>query len=158
MTKPLRIPRSKATPGRWLAALAVAVVMGWMGLNPDSARQFTGDAVTPNNTSTSLQSLYANRQSGIWTGIQGTVKRTLADDNEGSRHQRFIVQDSDGSTVLVAHNNDLAERVPLVAGDNVELYGRYEWNDKGGVLHWTHHDPNGTEPGGWIEYRGKRYR
>ncbi len=158
MAKPLRLPRSKAVLIRWLAALLVAAAAGWMGLSPDSVRQFTGDAVTPNTTSTSLQNLYANRQSGIWTSIQGNVKRTLADDNEGSRHQRFIVQDSDGNTILIAHNIDLAPRVPLAAGDSVALYGRYEWNDKGGVLHWTHLDPTGQEPGGWIEYRGKRYR
>lgn len=158
MTKRLRIPRSKAALGRWLAALVIAAVAGWMGFNPDSARQFTGDVVTTNNTRTSIQSLYTNGQSGIWTGISGTVKRTLADDNEGSRHQRFIVEDGSGSTVLVAHNIDLAERIPLATGDNVALYGRYEWNDKGGVLHWTHHDPRGNKPGGWIDYRGKRYR
>jgi len=158
MTKRLRIPRSKAALGRWLAALVIAAVASWLGLNPSSARQFTGDVVTENNSRTSIQSLYANRQSGIWTGISGTVKRTLADDNEGSRHQRFIVQGGSGNTVLVAHNIDLAERIPLATGDNVELYGRYECNDKGGVLHWTHHDPQGNEPGGWIEHRGKRYR
>ncbi len=90
--------------------------------------------------------------------ISGTVKRTLADDNEGSRHQRFILTLPGGKTLLVAHNIDLADRVPLNNGDQLSLHGRYETNDRGGVIHWTHHDPDGSTSGGWIEFNGKRYR
>lgn len=153
-----RFPRSKSALLRWLAALAIAAMAGWAGLNPDCVAQFTEARQTQNPEISSLESLSANRQSGVWTTIEGRVKRTLADDNEGSRHQRFIVQDNNGNTVLVAHNIDLAPRVPLAEGDVVTLQGRYEWNAKGGVLHWTHADPNGRIEGGWIEYAGKRYR
>lgn len=157
MTRLPGLPRRKSALLRWLVALAVAAVAGWAGLNPDDVAQFTEARQTLNPEVSSLESLTANRQSGVWTTIEGRVKRTLADDNEGSRHQRFIVQDNDGNTVLVAHNIDLAARVPLENGDDLKLSGRYEWNTKGGVLHWTHHDPQGREPGGWIEHRGKRY-
>ena len=88
----------------------------------------------------------------------GTVSRILSDDNEGSRHQRFIVRLPSGRTLLIAHNIDLAPRVgSLQVGDTVSFYGEYESNDRGGVIHWTHHDPRGSHVGGWIEHKGRRY-
>ena len=89
---------------------------------------------------------------------QGTVIKILADDLDGSRHQRFIIKLSSGQTLLVAHNIDLAPRInSLQKGDLVIFNGEYEWNAQGGVIHWTHHDPAGNHPGGWIEHNGKRY-
>lgn len=87
----------------------------------------------------------------------GTVQRTLPDDNEGSRHQRFILELSNGHTLLVAHNIDLAPRLPLEAGDRVGFFGEFEWSERGGVLHWTHHDPGGRHVGGWLELDGQRF-
>ena len=89
----------------------------------------------------------------------GTVTRILSDDNEGSRHQRFILRLSSGQTLLVAHNIDLAPRVSsLRAGDTVAFYGEYETNSQGGVIHWTHHDPQGRHAEGWLEHKGQRYQ
>ena len=85
------------------------------------------------------------------------VTRILKDDNEGSRHQRFLIETVEGLTLLVAHNIDLAPRVPLSVNDQVSIYGQYEWNNKGGVLHWTHHDPSKSHPEGWIMHHGKKY-
>ncbi|NNF52364.1 MAG: DUF3465 domain-containing protein [Gammaproteobacteria bacterium] len=101
---------------------------------------------------------YAARRSDEWLEAGGVVTRTLADDNKGDRHQRFIVEVAPGHTLLIAHNIDLAPRVPLKAGDRVVMRGEYEWTDKGGVLHWTHHDPGGRRDGGWIRHAGKTYR
>lgn len=105
--------------------------------------------------------LMREERSGQMVAFDARVLRLLADDNEGSRHQRFILamEDRTGEhdTILVAHNIDLAERVPLAVGDIVSLYGQYEFNDKGGVLHWTHHDPAGRHEDGWIEHEGVRY-
>ena len=85
------------------------------------------------------------------------VVRELRDDLEGSRHQRFILQVEPSLTLLISHNIDLAPRVPLRAGDSISFRGEYEWNDRGGVVHWTHHDPRGRRRGGWIEHDGRRY-
>jgi len=90
---------------------------------------------------------------------QGVVARVLSDDVIGSRHQRFILELASGQTILVAHNIDLAPRVPsLREGDTVEFYGEYEWNDQGGVVHWTHHDPNGRHQDGWLKAGGRTYQ
>ncbi len=76
----------------------------------------------------------------------------MADDNEESRHQRFVIQLPGRQTLLIAHNVDLARRVPVGMGDRVRFRGLYEWNDLGGLVHWTHHDPQGIEAGGWIRH------
>lgn len=86
------------------------------------------------------------------------MRRLVADDDDGARHQRFILDLRNGQTVLVAHNIDLAERVPLGVGDRVSFRGVYEWNELGGLVHWTHHDPLGLEDGGFVKYRTRYYR
>lgn len=90
-------------------------------------------------------------ESGFMVTVAGKVVKVLPDDRDGSRHQRFLLRIEAGPTLLVAHNIDLAERVRIGPGDPLRLRGQYEWNDRGGVLHWTHRDPDGEHPGGWIE-------
>lgn len=97
------------------------------------------------------------RRSGAEVEATGVVTRRLPDDLEGSKHQRFILRVGD-QTVLVAHNIDLAPRVPVSEGDTVQLRGEYEWNQLGGVIHWTHRDPSGRHPAGWIRIRGRLYQ
>jgi hypothetical protein len=40
----------------------------------------------------------------------------------------------------------------------VSFSGQYEWNDRGGVVHWTHLDPAGKRPGGWLRHERRVYR
>lgn len=90
---------------------------------------------------------------------QGVVRRVLADDHDGGRHQRFIVALSSGQTLLIAHNIDLTPRiVGLREGDTVSFSGEYVWNPEGGVIHWTHRDPNKRHPPGWIRHNGELYQ
>jgi len=89
----------------------------------------------------------------------GTVIKLLSDDNQGSRHQRFIIKQPSGRTLLIAHNIDLAPKIySLKKGGLIEFCGEYESNSKGGVVHWTHHDPQGRHKAGWLDYKGKRYQ
>ena len=89
----------------------------------------------------------------------GTVIKILPDDNQGSRHQRFILRLESGQTVLVAHNIDLAQRIDgLTVGSVVDFKGIYVTNDKGGVIHWTHHDPDGRHDDGWLKWNGMIYQ
>ena len=106
-----------------------------------------------------LEQAFTNQQSDLQVESEGVVTRVLTDDNKGSRHQRFVLELSSGQTILIAHNIDLAPRIPnLKEGDRVQFYGEYEWNPQGGVVHWTHHDPNGRHPGGWLKHKGKTYQ
>lgn len=108
---------------------------------------------------TSLKSAYENHQSNVQVKGSGTVIRILKDDNKGSRHQKFILKLSSGQTVLIAHNIDLAPRINSISnGDMIQFYGEYEWNNKGGVVHWTHRDPNGHHVGGWLKHNGSTYQ
>ena len=108
---------------------------------------------------TSLHNAYKNRQSDLQVRGEGVVTKILRDDLDGSRHQRFLLKLSSGQTILFAHNIDLAPRINgLRTGDRVEFYGEYEWNAKGGVIHWTHQDPDGRHIGGWLKHQGKTYQ
>jgi len=102
-----------------------------------------------------MKSAYGKGDTGLWIEDTGFVRRLLSDDNDGSRHQRFVIKLRDGQTLLIAHNIDLATRVPVGLGDRIYFRGMYEWNDLGGLVHWTHHDPLGSEDGGWVRYRRK---
>jgi len=106
-----------------------------------------------------ISNAYQAHQSGVQVGGEGVVERVLADDDDGSRHQRFILRLSSGQTLLIAHNIDIAPRLEaLRRGDRVAFYGQYEWNAEGGVIHWTHHDPEGQHVSGWLKYNGMVYQ
>lgn len=96
--------------------------------------------------------------SQFWVGVNGKVIKLLKDDLRGSRHQKFLIRIADDLTLLISHNIDLAKRVPVTKGDTISIRGRYEWNNRGGVIHWTHHDPKGKKAGGWIQAADKVYR
>ncbi len=117
---------------------------------------------TSNNTQDDIGVIaqaFEQQRHDVQVGSSGEVVAVLADDNKGSRHQRFLLELSNGQTVLVAHNIDLAARIDdLQKGDQVEFYGVYEYNPKGGVIHWTHHDPDGQHIAGWLKHQGQTYQ
>ncbi len=105
-----------------------------------------------------IEQLHQERRSGVMVEAVGNVAKLLPDDVEGARHQRFIVRLASGHTLLISHNIDLAPRLDsLKLGDEVRFRGQYEWNARGGVVHWTHRDPRGETAGGWLQYAGRTY-
>jgi hypothetical protein len=147
--------------------LVVLVAAGFAGLT--QYRQFSlggghasgvKSAATEESASDgALERAQESRASGVQLQGQGTVIKVLPDDNDGSRHQRFILKLRSGQTLLIAHNIDLAPRIgSLRAGDSVAFNGEYEWNSKGGVIHWTHHDPGGRHAAGWLKHGGQVYQ
>ncbi len=111
------------------------------------------------SSSQALEDAFKNKKSDLQVTGSGIVIKVLPDDTKGSKHQRFILKLSNGQTLLIAHNIDLAPRIGgLRNGDKVTFHGEYEWNAKGGVVHWTHHDPQGRHEDGWLKYKGKIYK
>ena len=136
-----------------LVALLVAAYFGWSHFN----QQISGPGLA-GSSDTVLANAFDQQRSGFQTHGEGVVVRVLSDDNDGSRHQRFILKLQSGQTLLVAHNIDVAPRVSsLREGDVVAFNGAYEWNSKGGVIHWTHHDPAGRQVAGWLRHNGQTY-
>jgi hypothetical protein len=106
-----------------------------------------------------LARAYDQHLSNVQVEGSGVLAKVLKDDNDGSPHQRLIVRLSSGQTILIAHNIDLAPRVEAPQeGGAIEFAGEYEWNDKGGVVHWTHRDPSGRHSAGWLRYDGRLYQ
>ena len=106
-----------------------------------------------------LAHLFADGQSDVQVYGTGIVVSILSDDLNGSRHQRFIIELKSEQTLLIAHNIDLAARINgLALNDQIEFFGEYEWNDQGGVIHWTHHDPDRIHVDGWILHNNTIYQ
>jgi len=106
-----------------------------------------------------LARAFAEHESHVQVEGKGRVTRLLADDNDGSPHQRFIIELRTGQTLLIAHNIDLAPRIDsLEVDDEVAFFGEYEWNAKGGTIHWTHRDPKGRHVAGWLKHKGRVYQ
>jgi len=118
----------------------------------------TRNNATKSNDNDLIAKLYQQGKSDEIVTAVGRVGKILPDDNKGSRHQKFLLDIGQKKWLLIAHNIDLAPYVPLKQGDDVIVHGEYEYNEKGGVIHWTHHDPRGYHEEGYIEHNGKRYK
>lgn len=142
--------------------LIVIGIYSYLQNNPQSPTSST-DTTAPRDKNITISNndiaiAFQNRTSDIQVHGSGKVKRVLSDDNEGSRHQRFILRLSGDLSVLIAHNIDLAPRVrSLHEGDRVEFSGEYEWNSQGGVIHWTHRDKAHRHLDGWLKHHGRKY-
>lgn len=148
-----------------LVLAIVVLVSAYYGLNHSPGFRQLAGAPSIQATGAGGESYYSllaairDRRSGTQVSGEGMVTKLLADDNDGSRHQRFILTLASGQSLLVAHNIDLAPRLPrLKTGDAVAFNGVYEWNSKGGLIHWTHRDPGGRHEAGWLKHSGRTYQ
>lgn len=106
-----------------------------------------------------LEQAIQQQRSDVQLQVSGTVFKLLADDLEGRRHQKFLIKTADGHSLLIVHNIDLAPKInSLQKGDSLSIFGEYEWNEKGGLIHWTHHDPARQHIAGWIKHQGQTYQ
>lgn len=132
--------------------------------SPQSFGTITANVESPDRMSDGggadgIAEAYTRRLQNVPVQAEGRIVKVLPDDNQGSRHQRFLLDTGHNHTVLIAHNIDLAPRIDgLERGDRVAFKGEYVWNNKGGVVHWTHHDPKGRRSGGWLQHDGRTYQ
>jgi hypothetical protein len=139
--------------------IAAVVICTLIGTGCGSTPWSSGDDGAAAGDDSQLGRAFKNGTSDVQVEGEGVVTRMLADDLSGSRHQRFIVSLASGQTVLIAHNIDIAPRIDgLQTGDSVRFYGEYVWNEKGGMVHWTHHDPEGRHVAGWLKHNGQIYQ
>lgn len=106
-----------------------------------------------------ISHLFNHKKSGATVETGGIVQSLLKDDEIGTRHQKFILKLATDQTLLISHNIDSAPRIPnLRVGDEIIFRGKYEWNEQGGIIHWTHYDPKNAKARGWIVHDGKKYQ
>jgi len=174
MAEAVRVPRGTRVPSvkivqmkRLLAILLVTL----LGCGPNAAPPKPTTKPKPNPialptlvqsdaTFPELERAHREHRSDVWIDGGGTITRILRDDKKRPRHQRFVVKIGSGAnafTVLVAHNIDLAPRVPIKKGEEITFHGEYIWNEQGGTVHWTHEDPKHEKEGGWIRYKDRVY-
>ena len=131
-------------------AIAIGVVLSRQSPAPPAVDPGRAATEAASQDDSLARAIASHAQDVPVTG-RGEVLKLLPDDRDGSPHQRILVRVAGGGTVLIAHNLDLAPRVsPLARGDVLEFAGDFVWNDKGGVVHWTHPDPQGRHRAGWI--------
>ncbi len=127
-------------------------------LRPTAQVQQLTEVVADSTTNATLEQAFAAKKSDVQVSGRGVVIKLLASDTHGNQHQKFLVKINPKQTLLFAHNIDLAAKIPLQVGDEITFSGEYVYNPKGGVMHWTHRDPRGHHPAGWVMLHGEKYQ
>jgi hypothetical protein len=108
-----------------------------------------------NKSNSNIAEIINARQSGKMVNFEARVIKLLRDDLKGDKHQKLIMK-TGKYTLLLAHNIDIAPRIPVKIGDKIGVQGEYEWNEQGGLVHWTHRS-NNAHPAGWINHKNIKY-
>lgn len=116
-------------------------------------------AVSASPDDAAIAADFANHRSQVEVTADGVVVRILPDRSSSTgTHEQFIVKlTSQDVTVEIEHNISIGTRAPVRDGDHVIVHGEYIWNSQGGLIHFTHHDPQGTHEDGYIVDNGTTY-
>ncbi len=95
-----------------------------------------------------------------WVDFNATVSsspRYFYGSRTHCMHEAFNVATTAGP-VEVVDNVSIAPRCPVQRGDRIDICGQMV-HDRGKppIVHWTHHDPDGRRPGGFIRLHGRVY-
>lgn len=102
------------------------------------------------------------QRSNVEVTARGSVARLLGIARGPSGlHEGFLLHLSGaaghGLTVRVEDNVDITGEIPLSAGDQAEVRGEYIYDSRGGLIHYTHHDPRGRHPTGYVRVGDKTF-
>ncbi len=87
-----------------------------------------------------------------------SAPHTFVGSRTHARHEAFTCRTADGVALEIVDNIDLAPPIAVVPGDRISVRGELVGARDGlPVVHWTHHDPAGRHPDGWIDLAGRRY-
>lgn len=125
---------------------------------PTHQRAAVGKEVATDSANATIEQAFAAKKSDVQVSGKGIVIKLLNDDRHAAQHQKFLVKINAKQTLLFAHNIDLAAKIPLQVGDEISFSGEYVYNPKGGIVHWTHHDPQGQHIAGWVMAHGQKYQ
>jgi hypothetical protein len=106
-------------------------------------------------------SLYAQGASHVEVLAEGTVVALMGTSSGRSGdHEGFLLKLNKQCDLLlrIEVNTSITGPVPLRPGESVEIKGEYDTDSTGGVIHWTHHDPEGRHVNGYLIAAGKTYR
>jgi len=101
-------------------------------------------------------------RSHIEVTASGSVARVLGQrQGPSGDHEGFLVHlrgaDGHGLTVRVEDNVDITGPLTLKDGDDVVVRGEYIYDPRGGLIHYTHHDPRGRHVPGYVRVNGRLY-
>lgn len=84
-----------------------------------------------------------------------TIVRVLGErDSRSGLHEGFVIRVHD-RTFRVEDNVNITGPIPMQRGQAVSLLGQLECDDL--VIHWTHRDPRGRHPSGYVKVNGRLY-
>lgn len=115
-------------------------------------------AQTPNDSA--VCAAYSSGRSQTEVVAAGRVTRIFGiRPGRSSPHEGFLLSLDAGCrlVVRVEVNTDFTGPIALSSNQRVVVKGEYEYYPRGGVIHWTHHDPRGRHENGYIDAGGTMY-
>jgi hypothetical protein len=121
-----------------------------------------GSSPASNDPNAAVYDAWRQQRSRLEVTASGSVARVLGVSRGPSGdHEGFLLHlrgaGGHGLTVRVEDNVDITGPIPLAPGDDVEVRGEYIYDALGGLIHYTHNDPRGRHPGGYVRAEGRTY-
>jgi hypothetical protein len=111
------------------------------------------------SNSTLFTRAWQQRLSGVQLSMEGKISRVFSAGETDAGQQKFVLQLAQGQSVTVIHDATLGAAIEgLAVGETIEVSGEYHWTADGGIMRWTHRNPEDNRQAGWVNYKGRLYR